>query len=128
MDLVEVNPESTPPVCRLLDYGKLKYQHKKKTHQKRKVKTQQKEIRITPKIGEHDIQVKLKQIQQFLTHGDKVLISMNFRGREMAHIKRAKELMDRIVTELEENAKVEKPAKLEGRRMTMVLVPPAAKN
>lgn len=123
LDLVEVSPDKQPPVCRLLDYGKLKYQQKKKSHQKHKPQPQQKEIRITPKIGEHDIDVKLRQLRQFIQHGDKVLVSMNFRGREMAHVARAKELLERICREILDIAKVEKEPKLEGRRMTMILTP-----
>lgn len=126
LDLVEVSPDKQPPVCRILDYGKLKYQQKKKTTQKNKSQPQQKEIRITPKIGEHDLQVKLKQVRQFLEHGDKVLVSMNFRGREMAHVAKAKEILDRVMTELADIGKVEKEPSLEGRRMTMIVAP--AKN
>ncbi len=120
-DLVEVSPEANPPVCRILDYGKLKYQQKKKVQQKRKPKTQQKEIRIRPRISEHDIQVKLRQIQDFVEHGDKVLITMQFRGREMVHLEAANALMARILQDVEAYAKAEKPPKLEGRRMTMML-------
>lgn len=127
LDIVEVAPDKEPPVCRLLDYGKLKYQQKKKANQKKKAKLQQKELRITQKIGEHDFQVKLKQIAQFLDYGDKVLISINFRGREMAHLDRARELMKKIAEETKEIGKVEKAAKLEGRRMTMVLAPSSSK-
>lgn len=123
LDLVEVNPEAQPPVCRLMDYGKLKYQQKKKTHQKRKTQPQQKEIRITPKIGEHDLQVKMRQAYGFLQDGDKVLVSMTFRGREVVHMERAKEIMVRIVNELAEVGKVEKDAKQEGRRLMMVIAP-----
>lgn len=123
LDVVEVSPDKQPPVCRLLDYGKLKYQQKKKTQQKHKAQPQQKEIRITPKIGEHDIQVRLKQIQQFLEHGDKVLITMNFRGREMAHIDRSKEILEKMIKDLTDVAKVEKEPKLEGRRMSAIVIP-----
>ena len=123
LDLVEVSPEANPPVCRILDYGKLKYQQKKKNQQKRKPNAQQKEVRFRPRISENDIQVKLRQIKKFLSHGDKVLVNMNFRGREMVHIDIAREIMNRIATEVEELAKVEKNPKLEGRRMVMVLIP-----
>jgi translation initiation factor IF-3 len=119
-DLVEVAPEASPPVCRILDYGKLKYQQKKKSNQKKKKSPQQKEIRIRPKIGEHDQMVKMKQVRQFLNEGNKVLVSMNFRGREMAHISMAKELMERWTEDLADVAKIEKLPKLEGRRMTML--------
>lgn len=122
LDLVEVSPDKQPPVCRLLDYGKLKYQQKKKTQQK-KSQPQQKEVRITPKIGEHDIQVKVKQLRQFLERGDKVMITMNFRGREMAHASLAKEILNRFIADTKDIAKIEKDAKMEGRRMVMILVP-----
>lgn len=120
-DLVEVSPEASPPVCRILDYGKLKYHQKKKD--KKKKNPQQKEIRLRPKIGEHDRLVKLKKVKQFLKQGDKVLISMNFRGREMAHVGMAQQLLQGWVDELLEFSKVEKAPKLEGRRMTMLVAP-----
>lgn len=120
-DLVEVSPEASPPVCRILDYGKLKYQQKKKSNQKKKKAPQQKEIRIRPKIGDHDKLVKMKQARQFIEDGDKVMVCMNFRGRELAHMDVAKKLMDDWAVEMGDVAKVEKPPKLEGRRMTMVM-------
>ncbi len=122
-DLVEVAPDANPPVCRILDYGKLKYQQKKKGNQKKKRSPQQKEIRIRPKIGEHDQMVKMKQVKQFLDEGNKVLVSMNLRGREMAHLSMAKELMENWAKEFSTIAKVEKNPKLEGRRMTMLFSP-----
>lgn len=85
--------------------------------------TKQKEIRLRPSINEHDIKVKLKRARNFLEHGDRVLVTMNFRGREMVHLDRAKELIQRITDELEEVAKIEKAAKLEGRRMSTVFTP-----
>lgn len=123
LDLVEVSPEANPPVCRILDFGKLKYQQKKKTQQKVKPKNQQKEIRVRPRIGDHDIQIKMKQMKDFIMHGDKVQVTMNFRGREMVHLDPAKALMDKIALELQEIAKIDKPPKFEGRRMVMLLVP-----
>ncbi len=122
LDLVEVSPEANPPVCRILDYGKLKYQQKKKVQQKKKPKTHQKEVRLRPRISENDIQVKLRQVKDFMEHGDKVLITINFRGREMVHLDGANELMHRIIKECEDSGKVEKPPKLEGRRISMVMV------
>ena len=127
LDLVEVNPEAQPPVCRLLDYGKLKYQQKKKTHQKSKAQPQQKELRITPKIGEHDLLFKLRQARSFLKEGDKVLITMSFRGREMVHVDRYKEVIAKVVNELADVGKIEKDAKQEGRRLTIVLTPGSSK-
>jgi len=123
LDLVEVSPEADPPVCKILDYGKLKYQQKKKTQNKKKIKSHQKEIRFRPRISEHDIVIKLKQAKEFITHGDKVQISMNFRGREIVHTDPAKELMDRIIKELQDVAKIDKTPKFEGRRMVMMLIP-----
>ncbi|HNZ66262.1 MAG: translation initiation factor IF-3 [Planctomycetes bacterium] len=123
LDLVEVSPDADPPVCRILNYGKLKYQQKKKTQQKRKPKIQQKEIRIRPRISEHDMQIKLKQAKDFLSHGDKVLFTLSFRGREMAHLDPGRELMEKIGLALEEVAKVEKTPKLEGRKMCMMVIP-----
>lgn len=119
--MVEVSPEANPPVCRILNYGKLKYQQKKKEQQKRKV-VQQKEIRLRPRIGEHDLNVKMNQLTEFLTRGDKVLVTMNFRGREMVHADLAKALMDKIAADVESIAKAEKNPKIEGRRMCMMLV------
>ncbi len=121
-DLVEVSPEANPPVCRILNYGKLKYQQKKKDQQKKKI-VQQKEIRLRPRIGEHDLQVKMKQIGDFLNRGDKVLVTMNFRGREMVHAELAVALMNKIAIDVESLAKTEKAPKIEGRRMCMMLVP-----
>ena len=123
LDLVEVSPDADPPVCRILNYGKLKYQQKKKKQQKRKPKIQQKEIRIRPRISEHDMQIKLKQAKDFLSHGDKVLFTLSFRGREMAHLDPGRELMEKIGLALEEVAKVEKTPKLEGRKMCMMVIP-----
>jgi len=107
-DLVEVSGDTNPPVCRILDYGKLKYQQK---------------IRLRPRISEHDMMVKLKQIQEFLARGDKVLVTLNFRGREIAHADMTKALMDKITAEVESVARVERTPRMEGRRMSMMLVP-----
>lgn len=127
LDLVEVSPEKDVPVCRILDYGKLKYQQKKKTQQKKHTQALMKEIRITPKIGEHDIQVKIRQALGFLQDGNKVLVTMTFRGREVVHMDRALELMKRIATELATVSKLEKEARLEGHRMSIILAPGGAK-
>jgi translation initiation factor IF-3 len=121
LDLVEVSPEANPPVCKILDYGKFQYQQKKKTQQKHKPKLQLKEIRLRPKIGEHDLEVKLKQIREFIVRGDKVLVMMNFKGREIVHIDNAKGVMEQISTAVADIAKLEKPTKFEGRRMSMLL-------
>jgi translation initiation factor IF-3 len=125
MDLVEVSPDSSPPVCKIMDYGKYKYDQKKKAHH---AKTKQKivhvkELRLRPKTEEHDLLVKIKKARGFLEGGDRVQINMLFRGREMAHIELGKDLMQRFADEVADLSKVEKSASLEGRRMTMLLAP-----
>ena len=125
LDLVEVAPTSDPPVCRLMDYGKWKYDQKKKAH-KAKVKQHQvnlKEIRLRPKTDAHDRQFKLKKARQFLAEGDKVQFTMLFRGREMIHLDLAVEKFNGIVAELSDLGKVEMVPKKMGRRMTMVMAP-----
>ncbi|MCP4711747.1 MAG: translation initiation factor IF-3, partial [Planctomycetes bacterium] len=123
MDLVEVAPNSEPPVCRLMDYGKWKYDQKKKDH-KAKVKQHnivQKEVRIRPKTDEHDRLVKVKKAREFLEKGAKVQFTMMFRGREMVHLDLAMNKMNKIAEELLEVGKVEVPPKRLGRRLNMVL-------
>lgn len=125
MDLVEVAPDADPPVCKIMDYGKFKYDQKKKSHHA-KVKqktTQMKELRLRPKTEEHDLLVKVKKAREFLGDGDRVQINMLFRGREMAHIELGKNLMQRFADEVADIGKVEKSASMEGRRMTMFLMP-----
>ena len=125
LDLVEVSPNSDPPVCRLMDFGKWKYDQKKKAH-KAKVKQHHvvlKEIRLRPKTDEHDRKFKLKKARQFLEDGDKVQFTMLFRGREMMHLDLAVEKFNRIVEELQEISRVEMAPKKMGRRMTMVIAP-----
>jgi translation initiation factor IF-3 len=125
LDLVEVAPTSDPPVCRLMDFGKWKYDQKKKAH-KAKVKQHQvilKEIRLRPKTDAHDRQFKLKKARQFLEEGDKVQFTMLFRGREMIHLDLAVEKFNGIVAELSDLGKVEMAPKKMGRRMTMVMAP-----
>lgn len=125
LDLVEVAPNNDPPVCRLMDFGKWKYDQKKKAH-KAKVKQHQvvlKEIRLRPKTDAHDRQFKLKRARQFLAEGDKVQFTMLFRGREMMHLDLAVEKFNGIVAELSDIAKVEMAPKKMGRRMTMVMAP-----
>lgn len=123
LDLVEVAPNERPPVCRILDYGKFKYEQKRKTHQKPH-QIQVKEIRLRPKTGEHDIEFKMKQARQFLEHKDKVKLNVMFRGRENAHHDRGREILQQVIASLEDLAKVEKPPGMEGgRSMTAVLAP-----
>ena len=111
MDLVEVAPDSKPPVCRIMDYGKFKYQQKKKVTKQIVHRTKLKEIRVRPKTGDHDIQVKLKQAREFLTKKDKVQIAVLFRGRELAHIEEGQKLIENLLAQLEDISKVESPPK-----------------
>jgi translation initiation factor IF-3 len=125
MDLVEVAPEANPPVCKLLNYGKFKYQLKKKSHQaKRKQHKQQlKELRLRPITEEHDLQTKIKHARDFLAKGDKVLVNMVFKGREVVHRDIGYTIMTRFVKELEDVSKVEKGVTTEGPRLTLTLTP-----
>lgn len=125
MDLVEVAPDAKPPVCKLLDWGKFKYRQKKHSHQAevKKHQTQIKEIRLTPKTEEHDLEIRLQRAREFLLRRDKVFINMRFRGREMFHADLGQALMDRMVKALEDVAKVEQASRMEGRRLTMTLAP-----
>lgn len=125
LDLVEVSPNVSPPVCKIVDYGKLKYQaQKKKAEAKKKQKTQDiKEIKMRPNIDTHDYEVKTKSIKRFFEDGDKVKITLRFRGREMAHQDRGAELMQRVKADFSEIAKVEFEPKLEGRQMIMIMAP-----
>ncbi|MCA9078821.1 MAG: translation initiation factor IF-3 [Planctomycetaceae bacterium] len=125
LDLVEVAPNERPPVCRILDYGKFKYEQKKKQQKNAKThQVQMKEIRLRPKTGDHDIQFKMKRARGFLEDRDKVKLNVFFRGRENAHHDRGREILTSIIADLEDIAKVEKPPGMEGgRNMTAVLTP-----
>jgi len=124
LDLVEVAPQSRPPVCRILDYGKWKYARQKK-EQKAKGKRREselKEIRIrTPKIGEHDLGIKINHAREFLERGDRVQFTLRFRGRELAHIDEGERVFQRIKEQLSDVSKVDRDFRLEGRRIVMVL-------
>lgn len=124
-DLVEVAPEANPPVCKLLNYGKFKYQMKKRTHQaKRKQHKQQlKEIRIRPITEEHDLQTKIKHAREFLLKGDKVQMNMFFKGREVVHRNIGHVLLSRFVKDLADVCKVEKDISSQGPRLTLTLTP-----
>jgi translation initiation factor IF-3 len=128
LDLVEVAPNVRPPVCRIMDYGKFKYEQKKKlTKNNKQHQVQLKEIRLRPKTGEHDIDFKVKQARTFLEHKDKVKVNVIFRGRENAHHDRGQEILKEIITALEDVAKIEKAPGMEsGRSMSMVLAPKGA--
>ncbi len=125
LDLVEVSPNADPPVCKIIDYGKLKYQEqKKKAEARKKQKTQDvKEIKMRPNIDVHDYQVKTKAMTRFFEEGDKVKVTLRFRGREMAHQSRGMDVMNRVKEDFGEVAKVELEPKLEGRQMIMVMAP-----
>jgi len=126
LDLVEVSPHSNPPVCKVLDYGKYKYEAQKKANEARKKQKiiEVKEIKMRPGIDEHDYQVKMRSVRKFLDHGDKVKMTIRFRGREMAHQDLGLKVLDRVRDDLgEEISKVEQFPKTEGRLMTMVVAP-----
>lgn len=125
LDLVEVSADSDPPVCKILDYGKFKYKQKRRGHQSKTKShvTHIKEIRLHPKTGQHDIDYRVAHARDFLSKGDKVLIAVVFSGREMAHIDVGEQLLQRVVEQIGDAAKVELAPKREGRRMTMMLAP-----
>ena len=125
MDLVEVSPNSDPPVCKIMDYGKYKYQASKKMQEgKKKTRTLQvKEVRLRPHTDEHDLGFKIKNMKKFLEKKDKVKVSVLFKGREMAYMDAGKALLERIAQEVDEQGTVEQPPTREGWRLTMVLVP-----
>jgi translation initiation factor IF-3 len=122
LDLVEVAPNEKPPVCRIMDYGKYKYDKKKKSHQHAH-HTRTKEIRLRPKTGDHDISFKVRQAMSFLQHKDKVQVSVIFRGREMAHIEEGRRVMEGVIVELNEFGKVESPPQQHGKRMICTIAP-----
>jgi translation initiation factor IF-3 len=125
LDLVEVAAGSKPPVCKIIDYGKYKYDKKKKEQEARKkqVVVEVKEVQFRPKTDQHDFEHKIKNAERFLDNGDKVKISVIFRGREIAHADVGRELIQRIEEALGDYGTVEAPAKMEGRRLTMVIAP-----
>lgn len=125
LDLVEVSPNANPPVCKILDYGKLKYQEQKKASEarKRQKTVDVKEIKMRPNIDTHDYDVKMRNVVKFLEGGDKVKVTMRFRGREMAHQELGMDVLNRVRDDVDELSKVEAVPKMEGRQMTMVLAP-----
>jgi translation initiation factor IF-3 len=125
LDLVEVSPNATPPVCKILDLGKFKYEEQKRKNEARKKQKviEVKEIKLRPGIDTHDYDVKMRSIHRFLEEGDKVKVTMRFRGREMAHQELGAKVLDRVKTDLEAIAKVESAPKMEGRQMIMVISP-----
>ncbi len=123
LDLVEVAPTAKPPVCRIMDFGKYKYEMSKKAAESRKHQTVivVKEVKLRPRTDDHDVNFKLNNAKRFLDEGNKVKVTIMFRGREMAHIDRGRAVLDRIMTGLQNDAVVESPPRMEGRNMTMLL-------
>ncbi|MCC6471653.1 MAG: translation initiation factor IF-3 [Alphaproteobacteria bacterium] len=125
LDLVEVAPQAEPPVCKILDFGKYKYEAQKKKNEARKRQKviEVKEIKFRPGIDDHDYDVKMRAMKKFLGEGDKVKITLRFRGRELAHQELGAKLLDRVRADIDELAKVEQFPRMEGRQMTMVVAP-----
>ncbi len=125
LDLIEVSPNAIPPVCKILDYGKYKYEQQKKANEARKKQKviEIKELKLRPTIGDHDYQIKLKQAREFLTDGDKVKFTLRFRGREQSHLDLSLKVMRRAKEDLADIAKVEQDIQSEGRQAVMVLMP-----
>ena len=121
VDLVLVAPNAVPPVCKIMDYGKFKYRQKKRQHEHHRHNPQIKELRMRPKTEEHDLLVRTRKAREFLARGDRVLVTVRFRGRELAHTELGLTLLERFFKELEDIAKVEKTPSMEHRRMTMIL-------
>ena len=128
MDLVEISPNAKPPVCRVMDYGKYRFEQVKKEKEARKNQkvTQLKEVKFRPNIEDHDFNTKIKNAERFLKDGDKVKVTIMFRGREVTHPNLGRVLCERAAEVLADLAVVEKPAKMEGRNMTQILVPKTA--
>ena len=125
LDLVEISPNAVPPICKILDYGKYRFQEQKKQAEARKKQkvVEVKEIKLRPMIDDHDYQVKMRSMERFFEEGDKVKVTLRFRGREMAHQELGAKLLDRVKGEFAEVAKVEMEPRLEGRQMVMVMAP-----
>lgn len=125
LDLVEIAPMAAPPVCRLMDFGKFKYQEQKKAHEARskQKQVQVKEVKLRPGTDENDYQIKLRNLKRFLDEGDKCKVTLRFRGREMAHQEIGMRQLERIKVDLEELGQVEQMPKMEGRQMVMVIAP-----
>lgn len=123
LDLVEVAPEAKPPVCRIMDFGKFKYDKSKRTSKNKAHQTKLKEIRVRPKTGKHDIDFKVKKAVGFLKHNDKVQVTVLFRGREMAHIEEGRKVMEGIIEQLSEFGKVENRPSQQSRKMICTIAP-----
>jgi translation initiation factor IF-3 len=125
LDLVEVAPGADPPVCKIMDYGKFRYEESKKEHERKKKQATVviKEIKLRPKTEEHDLDYKVKRLKRFITEDCKVKVTIMFRGREITHPEQARMLLDKMLELVGDDAQVEQPAKFEGRNMTMILAP-----
>jgi translation initiation factor IF-3 len=123
MDLVEVAPTERPPVCKIMDYGKHRYEQSRKTHKNKPHQQKLKEIRVRPKTGDHDIETKVNQARKFLEHKDRLLIKVIFRGRELQHIEEGQRIIAAMLEKLADCSKIEKPASMEGKSMTAMLAP-----
>lgn len=125
LDLVEVDPNGKPPVAKIMDYGKYKYQLQKKQHESKRhqVVVHLKEIKMRPNIEEHDIQFKVRHMMRFLEEKNKVKLTIQFRGREMQHMDRARQIVDRVVKDISENGEIETPPKVEGKTLSLILMP-----
>lgn len=130
LDLVEVAPKATPPVCKIMDYGKFRYQQQKRAHEAKKKQTviQVKEVKVRPKIDEHDYQFKLQHVKRFLQGGDKAKVSVFFRGREIVHRDLGRKILDRFIEDVGELGEVENMPRMEGKSMTMILAPSGQKS
>lgn len=124
-DLVEVAPTSMPPVCKIMDYGKYKYELSKKDHQNRRHQksTQVKEIKLRPRTDKHDLEIKVRQIRGFLSEGNKTKVSVNYRGREMANLELGRSVMQSVIEQLTDAATIEYAPRMEGRSLIMVVAP-----
>jgi translation initiation factor IF-3 len=129
LDLVEVSPTAVPPVCRIMDYGKFKYQQSKKMQEakKKQVQVQLKEVKLRPKTDEHDLLFKIKHVRRFLEEGNKAKITLVFRGREITHMEYGQKALDRFAHDLEDVAIIEVRPKMEGRSMFMIVAPKVKK-
>lgn len=129
LDLVLISPQADPPVCRIMDYGKFRYDNLKKLKEQRKNQknAETREIRLSPRIDEHDLQTKSNKVIEILENGDKVKVSVRFRGRELGHTEQGKEVLDRVLEITQEVADLEKAPRMEGRSMVMFLAPKSEK-
>jgi translation initiation factor IF-3 len=123
LDLVEVAPHQRPPVCVVMDFGKFKYQQKKRQHKGHTHQVKIKEIRVRPRTGDHDISVKVSKAREVLDHNDKVLLTVIFKGRELAHMEEGRRVMDEIITQLEDVGRLEGPPNQQGKRIACTLAP-----